>query len=564
MKKPLLLVLTLLTFSYPLCQAAQESSRVINLRSLLEEMLDRSRIPEFPQPEFVCKQASSYNRRSVTPSNPDWFAGADFDQFYGCDQVEGRKEWIMLDVDGPGVLTRWWQTQYRGQGTIRIYLDRAKDPIFEGTGDQLVGGDAITGPPLAANRGGGRNLYLPIPFRMHCKITFESPNADADFTKKKPGFTNQSLFYIINYLHYPIGTDVKTLTKSDLETHRELIAKVGRELLQPDRNSLVLQRQVEGGQKSLNPGQTMTRKVSGPGAITVLRLKISAKDIGQAMRSTVITAAFDGKQTVWAPVGEFFGSGLGLNPYQTWWRRVEKDGWMTCWWPMPFKKSAKVSIINYSTNQPVQVDFGDIGIANWKWTDRTMYFHTAWRGENLKEFVGDDFENMEVWNYITIKGKGVHVGDSLSLYNRPRIHWGKERWIGPWWGEGDEQIWVDEDSFPSHFGTGSEDYFGYAFNHTKPFEAPFHAQPIAQGNWGIGHTTNVRGRVHDRIPFRTRFKFDMELFHWQPKRKVDYATTTHWYAFDGATHNGQTTPDKVREKIAQPWVGPDDTSLNAD
>lgn len=521
----------------------------IDLGSLLEQMIDRRQIAEFPEPAFVCKQASSYNRHSVTPDRPDWFTGGDFDQFYGCDLVEGRKEWIMLDVAGPGVVTRWWQTQYRGAGTIRIYLDQAKEPIFKGTGDQLVAGDAITGPPLAANRGGGRNLYLPIPFRKHCKVTFESSNTKADFTKKKPGFTNESLFYIINYLQYPKGVDVKSLTRSDLESNRELVAKTGQALLQPQKHHLDFQRKVAGGKRMLKPGQGFTRKVNGQGAIAAVRLKISAGDIAQAMRSTVIAAAFDGKQTVWAPVGEFFGAGLGVNTYKTWWRMVDKDGWMTCWWPMPFKESAEVSIINHGTTESVEVQFDYLGIADWRWTDRTMYFHTAWRGQNQKEFVGADLENMEVWNFITIDGQGVYVGDSLSLYNRPRIDWGDQRWIGPWWGEGDEQIWVDGESFPSHFGTGSEDYFGYAFNHTHPFEAPFHAQPIAKGNWGIGHTTNVRGRVHDRIPFKTRFKFDMELFHWQPKRKIDYATTTHWYAFDGATCNGLRSTVTIQEKV---------------
>ena len=52
-----------------------------------------------------------------------------------------------------------------------------------------------------------------------------------------------------------------------------------------------------------------------------------------------------------------------------------------------------------------------------------MYFYSAWRGENLKN-IGCDLDTMEVWNYITIDGKGVYVGDSLSLYNRPRMDWG--------------------------------------------------------------------------------------------------------------------------------------------
>jgi hypothetical protein len=132
--------------------AAREA---IDFKRLLEEMLDRSEIAEFPRPEFVCKQASSYNRLSKTPGNPDWFVGGDFCQFYGSNDVEGRKEWFMLDVEGPAVVTRWWLTQYRYEGTIRIYLDGAKEPIFEGTGDKLVGGNGITVPPLAAVPIGG-------------------------------------------------------------------------------------------------------------------------------------------------------------------------------------------------------------------------------------------------------------------------------------------------------------------------------------------------------------------------------------------------------------------------
>lgn len=32
-----------------------------------------------------------------------------------------------------------------------------------------------------------------------------------------------------------------------------------------------------------------------------------------------------------------------------------------------------------------------------------------------------------------------------------------------WWGEGDEKLFVDGEKFPSTFGTGSEDYVGYAW-----------------------------------------------------------------------------------------------------
>ena len=42
----------------------------INLGTLLEEMVDRTKIAEFPNPEYQCKQCSSYNREAVDPGNP--------------------------------------------------------------------------------------------------------------------------------------------------------------------------------------------------------------------------------------------------------------------------------------------------------------------------------------------------------------------------------------------------------------------------------------------------------------------------------------------------------------
>ena len=115
---------------------------------------------------------------------------------------------------------------------------------------------------------------------------------------------------------------------------------------------------------------------------------------------------------VLAPVGGFFGCGPGLNPFTGWWRQVSSDGWMTCWWPMPFKKSAEIKIVNYGGSD-VSVELGDIGASDWNWTDRTMYFHCDWRSENGME-TDEPFD----WNYLTVQGKGVYVGDTLALFNR--------------------------------------------------------------------------------------------------------------------------------------------------
>ncbi len=534
----LLLVLLSIGFTIPAATAA--GAETVDFTGLLVEMLDRTGIAEFPEPAFVCKQASSYNRKSQRPGTPEWFSTDDYSHFVRCDEVGGRREWVMLDVEGPGAIVRWWITQYKYDGTIRVYLDGSDTPVLEGTGDELVAGKTakFVGPPLSARRAAGCNLYLPIPFAKHCKITYDGANAGE--TKK----FGDNIYYNINYVRYAEGTDVETFTRDDLESNAELLDKVQRGLLAPDENALQAARTVEGGSQTLEPGESLTRETAGGGAICLLRVKVDADDIEQAMRSTVVRADFDGKPCVWAPVGGFFGAGPGLNPFKGWWRQVEKGGWMTCWWPMPFKETAAVSITNHGTSD-VTVELGEIGVADWTWTDRTMVFHGTWRGDDHIAVFGNNYVLGEEFNYVTIRGQGVYVGDTMAVFNRP---------LEPrnsWWGEGDEKIYVDGESFPSHFGTGTEDYFGYAWGTAAPFEAPFHAQPRGDANKGSGHTTNTRTRMLDRIPFGKSFKVDMELMHWRSGGTVDYATTTYWYARDGASGNGQTSPARVRRRVGQ-------------
>ena len=105
-------------------------------------------------------------------------------------------------------------------------------------------------------------------------------------------------------------------------------------------------------------------------------------------------------------------------------------------------------------------------VGDFSWDERSLYFHANWRHQYpvaTRPF--SDF------NYVTLTGRGVYVGDTLTVMNP----------IPTWWGEGDAKIWVDGEKFPSIFGTGTEDYYGYSWGgrHTNFYEHPFHAQPRA-------------------------------------------------------------------------------------
>jgi hypothetical protein len=168
-----------------------------------------------------------------------------------------------------------------------------------------------------------------------------------------------------------------------------------------------------------------------------------------------------------------------------------------------------------------------------------MHFHSRWRYEYPIKAAGA--RGTQDWNYIEIKGKGVFMGDALSIMNP----------VNDWWGEGDEKIYVDGETFPSHFGTGTEDYYGYAWCCPETFASAFHAQPRSDGQRdgnNRGYTTVMRSRALDAIPFTKSFKFDMEVWHWKAS-EIGYAATTWFYAFPGATTNREKQPDAAGQEI---------------
>ena len=146
------------------------------------------------------------------------------------------------------------------------------------------------------------------------------------------------------------------------------------------------------------------------------------------------------------------------------------------------------------------------------------------------------------WNYLTAQGQGVFAGVSFAIDNP----------VKDWWGEGDEKIYVDGETFPSHFGTGTEDYYGYAWCWPELFTHAYHAQPRCDGPGNYGRTSVNRFHILDRIPFTKDFKFDMELWHWHAKCKVNMAVTAYWYARPGATDGFQ--PIRAEDAVVRPMA----------
>ncbi|MFA5814288.1 MAG: DUF2961 domain-containing protein [Bacteroidales bacterium] len=495
----------------------------ITFESLLQELTDRSGIAQWPAPEFRLLQASSYDRRSTEKDKEGWFANEDWSNYVRKEINQGREEYVLMDVEGPGAITRFWTGGHPNQkNNLRFYIDGQDTPFWEAdhTG-ALIGQNKSIGIPLSQrsvdqdslniNKGAqpGHNLYAPIPFAKRIKITSDVPKGDAG-----TGF-----WYNINYRLYDGKAEVESFSKETPARYAEILKNTNKQLsefmgLPPLSARVPGERKAKESTFSLNSNDSKTLDIKEQGAIKRLRISLKAEDMDEAVKNTWLQIEFDGIITIDVPVGFFFGCGDQLVTAKDWYRKIDMDGNMAGFWVMPYQKNAIIRLQNKG-NKPISGSI-EVAIGDWQWNNRSMYFHTNFkRLDEMPAKITKDF------NYIDLKDQaGVYAGDILQAFKTFR----------GWWGEGDEKVYIDGSKFPDHFGTGSEDYYGYAWGHPETFSNIFVGQPIGNANMGTigGNSVNSRVRSLDAIPFKTSLKLDMES--WQMYGgPVNYALACFWY-----------------------------------
>ncbi|MBU2950900.1 DUF2961 domain-containing protein [Tamlana agarivorans] len=516
------------------CSTPKEKE--VSMSSLLNEMIDRDILARFPQKDFRLKQSSSYNRASKNPKDSiGWFTNHDMNpretdtNFIRVEENNGIKEWVLMDHQGPGAIVRTWMPvrslkRFETTSIIKIYLDGATEPTLEGNMLNLLNGTAFFPFPLAHKSLLSAVSFFPIPYSKSCKVTV----------------TERPFFYQFTYREYAAGTVVKTFNMEDYHQAEPQIKTVCNALLNPKDST---DGEVFSLSETLNSNEEKSINLSeDSSAIRSLLLQLGNYEDTTVTRSVVLKMEFDGKETVWSPIGDFFGSGLGLNPFQGWYRTVKEDGAMSCRWVMPYQKSAKISVLNLGS-KPIDIKL-TARVEAWDWDENSMYFNAAWRGEHpVPTRPHSD------WNYVTLKGRGVYVGDALTVMNP----------VDDWWGEGDEKIWVDNEDFPSIFGTGTEDYYGYSWGYNDFYEHPFHAQPRVnvynklnrkvskEGNSTKGYSTETRTRSLDGIPFGSALQLDMEVWSGTDC-DMAYGVGMYWYGDATTTSNRLPNPKGALSK----------------
>lgn len=453
-----------------------------------------------------CLQFSSYDRRSHKgPDDPDaWYANDDRGKYLRVDEVDGSKAYVMVDIAGPGVLTRLWSANPAGE--LHFEVDGAR--VWTVDFRALCSGEVEPiGGALAGVRARGANCYLPIPFGDSLRVIA----------------TEGDSYYQANVTRFPPGTRVPSFTPELLTTHAEAL----RALAAP---TVV-------GSEGWNSSVTVTEHVIPRGKIvrsfSILHEGAPAgTDLGELLRRVLLVVRCGREETVRVPLADFFCGGADWRPFASHFLQITgREAYSR--WPMPMPAGGKLELLADGDLEGFRIGFSGVTFADLEAAD-PLLFRASYR--QRKDFDSRPFHDFTI---LDANGTGRFAGCSLLVKNPTR----------GWWGEGDEKFWVDGEGFPSTFGTGTEDYFGYAWCSPETFASAFHAQTQCDGPGNYGFTALHRAQVLDSVPFQRSFRFDLEVWHWVEGLKMDYASVAYWYGAPGATSGLPAVPPAAERTL---------------
>ncbi len=509
-KRQAALFLTILLMAMEVRSGGDEAKTVYAYPDIVRMMVDFERLAVLPMPGEKGGSFSSYDRRSRYDEANDRYVAWDYNaDWAGVIRREGDQG-VMAEMDGPGVIWRIWSAR-PGKGAVKIYLDGSDTPAVDLPFEDYFDARAVPFlfPELSYTAAHGKNLYVPIPFNKSCKIV-----ADEGW----------GAYYNINYSLFPEGVRFPTfstnLTDEGVAALQTVNDFFGTSLGTDPAGQRAGQERI---QKTLKvpSGQTGTVvRLVGPRAITALRVRRHPTDsdnVPRVLRKLSLQITWDGQTqpAVWTPLGDFFGTGPGENRYRSLPAGMTEDGYYAYWY-MPFAAEARVELVN-GDNHAHKVDFEVVHAPLTRPIEQLARFHAKWHrglGRGVTMAHGD-----HDWRILRTNGRGRFVGFSLNVWNP----------TSTWWGEGDEKFFVDGEKFPSTFGTGTEDYFGYAWERAEFFSRAYHAQPLNNDN--RGHISNVRWQIMDHVPFQQ--SFDGYLERWTggapTLRETRFIATVYWY-----------------------------------
>jgi hypothetical protein len=394
-------------------------------------------------------------------------ANEDYNHFNGK-AVDGQC--VLADLEGPGVVSRFWFTGIKPDKKIRFYFDGEKQPRFAFSWNDLRSGiPPFDIEPLSMDEQNCWYTFVPVPFQKRLLITTDDVGYRYGRAPK--------MYYQLNWSPLPDGMTVESLSPDQDFSKLEEVGLVWNEMkfgpLPEATNGFVLK-----------PGQIAeVWSAKGPATLNawVMESDISSQD---ALRNVLIKIHWDGsaEPSVAIPLGDFFGSVWQRWRANSMYFGSEKDGFFTRF-PMPFKVSARIVLENQSHES---VAF-KLGIHQGPYQGGG-YFHADWNSSRADE-IGKPHV---VLNAV---GQGRYAGSIVSVVSADQSFWALES---------DESMLADGKEIWQ--GTGLEDYFNSGWYYGNVFARPLHGLP----NKAPFRTVQYRLHPNEPVLFDQTFKMEFE------------------------------------------------------
>jgi hypothetical protein len=304
---------------------------------------------------------------------------------------------------------------------------------------------------------------------------------------------------------------------------------------------------------------------SGPGAITHIWFTIAAPGVNH-LKEIVIRMYWDGnpKPSVEVPVGDFFGLNLGQYfNYQSEFLNCSSVKALNCYFAMPFRKSARITASNEGA-QEVSSFYSNIDYQMVRsLPEDVLYFHAQYRqaapatpstndwktNRDANRLLNTDGKSNYV--YAETRGRGHLMGVTLGVLQNQEF----------WMGEGDDMIFIDDESKPAIIGTGSEDYFCGAWDFggrdgAIPFAHLYNgAQFIQSAERTGGRYCLYRWHADNPVTFTRYLKHTMEHGHAN-HRADNFYSVCYWYQTQPYTDFPPLAPVADRIPTLKAVAGP--------
>ncbi len=295
------------------------------------------------------------------------------------------------------------------------------------------------------------------------------------------------------------------------------------------------------------PGATQELfNATGPGVISHIWFTIAAESANH-LKEIVFRAYWDGnsKPSIEVPVGDFFGLNLGQYfVYQSAFLNCSSIKALNAYFAMPFRKSARLTATNESAHKIgafySNIDYQLVPSL----PDDTLYFHAQYRQATPNTAHTESDKNPDGrhnYVYVETRGRGHLMGVTLGALQNT------EHWMG----EGDDMVFIDDETKPAIVGTGSEDYFNGAWDFggrdgAIPFAHLYNGAPlmIAPERTG-GRYCLYRWHADNPVTFTRYLKHTMEHGHAND-RADNFFSVAYWYQAEPYTDFPPLPPAAAR------------------